>query len=295
VCLVESGIELGWGAVEMPVVFATVAATSKLVTMPAKKKASAVDNLNARLSLVVKSGKISLGHRTTVKALRKSQGEPGRRGFFEDCCLWAVGGVLRGLVAVGGLRAVVAGRAAGLTCAWAVFCPCVLAAKLVLIAKNCPPVREPPAAARAAGPRSLPPDRCGNGTLAAHRATRFRLSQLRRSEIEYYSMLAKVNVVPYNGNNIDMGTAVGKFYRVSAMTIIDAGECAPCVLPVGASAVQCLWGEVRQGGRAGASLSGGAWGLRGQRCLPRAQASVYPVLRNTVPATNPRPLHVVRR
>ena len=43
--------------------------------MPAKKKASAVDNLNARLSLVVKSGKISLGHRTTVKALRKSQGE----------------------------------------------------------------------------------------------------------------------------------------------------------------------------------------------------------------------------
>ena len=39
--------------------------------MPAKKKASAVDNLNARLSLVVKSGKISLGHRTTVKALRR--------------------------------------------------------------------------------------------------------------------------------------------------------------------------------------------------------------------------------
>ena len=37
-------------------------------------------------------------------------------------------------------------------------------------------------------------------------------------------MLAKVNVVPYNGNNIDMGTAVGKFYRVSAMTIIDAGD-----------------------------------------------------------------------
>ena len=40
--------------------------------MPAKKKASAVDNINQRLSLVVKSGKISLGHRTTVKALRKN-------------------------------------------------------------------------------------------------------------------------------------------------------------------------------------------------------------------------------
>ena len=49
-------------------------------------------------------------------------------------------------------------------------------------------------------------------------------SQLRKSEIEYYCMLAKVMVVPYNGNNIDMGTAVGKFYRVSAMTIIDAGD-----------------------------------------------------------------------
>eukprot|EP01048_Picozoa_sp_COSAG05_P012811 COSAG05_NODE_1313_length_5213_cov_6.108135_3_plen_55_part_00 len=37
-------------------------------------------------------------------------------------------------------------------------------------------------------------------------------------------MLAKVMVVPYNGNNIDMGTAVGKFFRVSVMTIIDAGD-----------------------------------------------------------------------
>ena len=45
-------------------------------TMVAKKKTSSVDNINARLSLVVKSGKISLGHRTTIKALRKSQGSP---------------------------------------------------------------------------------------------------------------------------------------------------------------------------------------------------------------------------
>jgi large subunit ribosomal protein L30e len=47
---------------------------------------------------------------------------------------------------------------------------------------------------------------------------------LRKSELEYYCMLAKVMVVPYNGNNIDMGTAVGKFFRVSVMTIIDAGD-----------------------------------------------------------------------
>lgn len=50
------------------------------------------------------------------------------------------------------------------------------------------------------------------------------LLQLRKSEIEYYCMLAKVMVVPYNGNNIDMGTAVGKFFRVSVMSILDAGD-----------------------------------------------------------------------
>ena len=49
------------------------------------------------------------------------------------------------------------------------------------------------------------------------------LVQLRKSEIEYYCMLAKVMVVPYNGNNTDMGTAVGQFFRVSAMTILDPG------------------------------------------------------------------------
>eukprot|EP01047_Picozoa_sp_COSAG01_P077319 COSAG01_NODE_13883_length_1522_cov_3.299368_2_plen_81_part_00 len=42
--------------------------------MPAKKKVKALDNLNSRLSLVVKSGKITLGHRSVIKALRKSQG-----------------------------------------------------------------------------------------------------------------------------------------------------------------------------------------------------------------------------
>lgn len=58
-----------------------------------------------------------------------------------------------------------------------------------------------------------------------HRLTlRMCLLQLRKSEIEYYCMLAKVMVVPYNGNNIDMGTAVGKFFRVSVMSILDAGD-----------------------------------------------------------------------
>uniref|UniRef100_A0A6B2LU63 Ribosomal protein eL8/eL30/eS12/Gadd45 domain-containing protein n=1 Tax=Arcella intermedia TaxID=1963864 RepID=A0A6B2LU63_9EUKA len=47
---------------------------------------------------------------------------------------------------------------------------------------------------------------------------------LRKSEIEYYAMLAKCGVYHYNGNNIDLGTACGKYFRVSTMVITDAGD-----------------------------------------------------------------------
>ena len=46
---------------------------------------------------------------------------------------------------------------------------------------------------------------------------------LRKSEIEYYAMLAKCSVVHYNGSNVDLGTACGKYYRCSARA------CAGCV------------------------------------------------------------------
>jgi len=59
-------------------------------------------------------------------------------------------------------------------------------AKLILISSNCPP--------------------------------------LRRSELEYYAMLAKTAVHPYNGNNISLGTACGKLYRASVVTITDPGD-----------------------------------------------------------------------
>merc|ERR1711976_166997 len=59
-------------------------------------------------------------------------------------------------------------------------------AKLILISNNCPP--------------------------------------LKKSEIEYYAMLAKTNVHHYNGDNIDLGTACGKYFRCSVMSIIDAGD-----------------------------------------------------------------------
>lgn len=76
-------------------------------------------------------------------------------------------------------------------------------AKLILISKNCPP--------------------------------------LRKSEIEYYAMLwvffcnfnkhrthamlsSKTNVHHYDGSNVDLGTAAGKLYRVGVMSIQDAGD-----------------------------------------------------------------------
>lgn len=45
----------------------------------------------------------------------------------------------------------------------------------------------------------------------------------RKSEIEYYAMLAKTGVHHYNGNNIELGTACGKYYRVCTLSITDPG------------------------------------------------------------------------
>lgn len=57
-----------------------------------------------------------------------------------------------------------------------VLLPSVSTAKLVLISGNCPP--------------------------------------LRRSELEYYAMLSKTPVHLYAGNNVALGTAAGKLFRV---------------------------------------------------------------------------------
>lgn len=47
---------------------------------------------------------------------------------------------------------------------------------------------------------------------------------LRKSLIEYYAMLAKVGVHHFNGNNVDLGTACGKYYRVCCLSIVDPGD-----------------------------------------------------------------------
>ncbi|XP_063129889.1 large ribosomal subunit protein eL30-like [Rattus norvegicus] len=47
---------------------------------------------------------------------------------------------------------------------------------------------------------------------------------LRKSEIEYYSMLAKTSDHHYSGNNIALGTACGKYCKVCTLVIIDPGD-----------------------------------------------------------------------
>ncbi|KAF7174771.1 hypothetical protein CNMCM7691_003457 [Aspergillus felis] len=97
---------------------------------PKSKKSG--DTISSRLALVMKSGKVTLGYKSTIKTLRSGK------------------------------------------------------AKLVLIAANAPP--------------------------------------LRKSELEYYAMLAKTPVHHYSGNNIELGTACGKLFRCSTMAILDAGD-----------------------------------------------------------------------
>lgn len=52
-------------------------------------------------------------------------------------------------------------------------------------------------------------------------------------------MLAKTGVHHYSGNNIELGTACGKYYRVCTLAIIDPGEYLPCYCTIP------YWGFVR--------------------------------------------------
>eukprot|EP00747_Dinoflagellata_sp_TGD_P104172 gnl/TRDRNA2_/TRDRNA2_169177_c0_seq2.p1 gnl/TRDRNA2_/TRDRNA2_169177_c0~~gnl/TRDRNA2_/TRDRNA2_169177_c0_seq2.p1 ORF type:complete len:117 (-),score=27.47 gnl/TRDRNA2_/TRDRNA2_169177_c0_seq2:101-451(-) len=47
---------------------------------------------------------------------------------------------------------------------------------------------------------------------------------LRKSEIEYYAMLAKTGVHHFAGDNNELGTACGKYYRVGCLSITDPGD-----------------------------------------------------------------------
>jgi large subunit ribosomal protein L30e len=45
-----------------------------------------------------------------------------------------------------------------------------------------------------------------------------------KAEVNYYSLLAKTHVYPYVGNNVDLGSACGKYHRVAILGIVDQGD-----------------------------------------------------------------------
>ena len=94
----------------------------------AKGKKKNSENVNARLALVMKSGKYTLGYRSTIKSLRSGK------------------------------------------------------TKLILITSNTPPIK--------------------------------------KSELEYYAMLAKCQVHHFQGNNIDLGTYILQLKSI-AQTHVD--------------------------------------------------------------------------
>eukprot|EP00518_Triparma_eleuthera_P005424 CAMPEP_0182464324 /NCGR_PEP_ID=MMETSP1319-20130603/8519_1 /TAXON_ID=172717 /ORGANISM="Bolidomonas pacifica, Strain RCC208" /LENGTH=111 /DNA_ID=CAMNT_0024663963 /DNA_START=34 /DNA_END=369 /DNA_ORIENTATION=+ len=47
---------------------------------------------------------------------------------------------------------------------------------------------------------------------------------LRKSEIEYISMLSRTHVHHYAGSNTDLGTACGKYFQVAMLAITDGGD-----------------------------------------------------------------------
>ena len=68
-------------------------------------------------------------------------------------------------------------------------------------------------------------------TLKALRKTKAKMiliasncPHLRKSELEYYAMLAKTQVHHYGGDNTALGTALGKLFNCSVVSIIDAGD-----------------------------------------------------------------------
>merc|ERR1712050_333239 len=98
--------------------------------MPSQNKQQ--EGVKSVLAVVMRSGKVSLGYKSTLKAIRKSK------------------------------------------------------AKLIFISNNCPTVR--------------------------------------KTQLEYYAVLAGIKTILYDGNNVDLGSACGKFYRVSFFSIIEAGD-----------------------------------------------------------------------
>eukprot|EP00038_Savillea_parva_P005645 m.159406 g.159406 ORF g.159406 m.159406 type:complete len:117 (-) comp11788_c0_seq1:28-378(-) len=47
---------------------------------------------------------------------------------------------------------------------------------------------------------------------------------LRKSELEYFALLTRTLVEHYKGDNIALGTACGKYYRVGCLSVTEPGD-----------------------------------------------------------------------
>ena len=47
-----------------------------------------------------------------------------------------------------------------------------------------------------------------------------------KAEVNYYSVLSNTFIYHYTGNNIDLGSACGKYHRVAILGILDPGDSA---------------------------------------------------------------------
>merc|ERR1712226_98268 len=103
---------------------------AKKKTMPSQNKQQ--EGVKSVLAVVMRSGKVSLGYKSTLKAIRKAK------------------------------------------------------SRLIFISNNCPTVR--------------------------------------KTQLEYYAVPAGIKTILYDGNNVDLGSACGKFYRVTCLSIIDPGD-----------------------------------------------------------------------
>merc|ERR1712043_143569 len=103
---------------------------AKKKIMPSQNKQQ--EGVKSVLAVVMRSGKVSLGYKSTLKAIRKAK------------------------------------------------------SRLIFISNNCPTVR--------------------------------------KTQLEYYAVLAGIKTILYDGNNVDLGSACGKFYRVTCLSIIDPGD-----------------------------------------------------------------------
>jgi large subunit ribosomal protein L30e len=50
------------------------------------------------------------------------------------------------------------------------------------------------------------------------------ISPTHKALIEYYAMLSHCDILPFEGDNVDLGTACGKYFRSSVIAVLDPGE-----------------------------------------------------------------------